>query len=213
MPLSLKIDSDKDIELAIWKTAEASRYFSSKLEIHESEKSILNTLSNRKLKEWLSSRYLLHLMSGRTNRGEFTKDIHGKPHLEDSDFHISISHSQDLVTVIASKLLVGIDIQYFVSKIHRIQHKFVNENEMKYIPEDKSIQALHIIWGAKESLYKAYGKRSLDFKKNILIKDIDLTNDSGEFYGSIKKGDYQKDFILTFNLFENFTVVYAKEHI
>lgn len=212
MPLSLKIDSDTDIELAIWKTAEVSSYFSKKLEIHESEKSILDTLSQRKRKEWLSSRYLLHLMSGRIIRGEFTKDIHGKPHLEDSDYHISISHSADLVSVIASRLLVGIDIQYFVSKIHRIKHKFVNENETQYIPEEKSIEALHIIWGAKESLYKAYGKRGLDFKKNILLRDIDMTNEQGEFYGSIVKDDYHKDFILKFRLYKNYTIVYAKEH-
>ncbi|MEM9549065.1 MAG: 4'-phosphopantetheinyl transferase superfamily protein [Bacteroidota bacterium] len=212
MPLSFKLDCDPDVELAIWKTIEESTYFSNKLEIRLKEKSILKNLSIRKLKEWLSSRYLLHLMSGRTQRGEFTKDIHGKPHLEDSEFHISISHSKDLVAVIASMLLVGIDIQYFVAKIHRIKHKFVNEVELENIPKEKTLEALHIIWGAKESLYKAYGKRALDFKKNILISDLNLNSNKGEFYGRIIKGDYQKDFNLSFILFEKFTIVYAKEH-
>ena len=213
MPLSIKIDCDKDIELAIWNTVENPDYFSNKLTIQDSEQSILNKLSGRKKAEWLSSRYLLHLMSGRAQRGNFVKDIHGKPHLEDSDFHISISHSRDLVSVIASKLLVGIDIQYFVSKIHRIQHKFVNEEELANIPDDRTMEALHIIWGAKESLYKAYGKRALDFKKNILIRDLKLNSNKGEFYGRVIKDDYQKDFKLTFNTFQNFILVYAKEHI
>jgi len=213
MPLSIKIDCDEDIELAIWKTDENLNYFSPKLVIQEAEKIILGKLSERKKAEWLSSRYLLHLMSGRIHRGNFVKDIHGKPHLEDSDFHVSISHSQNLVAVIASKLLVGIDIQYFVTKIHRIQHKFVNEGELAHIPADKTLEALHIIWGAKESLYKAYGKRALDFKKNIIIRDLKVKLNKGEFFGSVVKGDYHKEFKITYNLFHNHTLVYAKEHI
>jgi len=213
MPLSLKIDCDKEIELAIWKIAESSEYFLDKLCIHHPEKLIISKLSSRKLLEWLSSRYLLHLMSGRVQRGVFTKDIHGKPHLEDSSFHISISHSRDLITVIASEHLVGIDIQYFVSKIHRIKHKFINELELANISEDKTLEALHIIWGAKESLYKAYGKRALDFKKNIHIRDLKLNANKGEFHGQIIKGDYQKQFKINYILFEKFTIVYAKEHL
>ena len=211
MPLSFKFDSDNEIELAIWKIVEDVSYFSNKLIIHQPEESILERLSKRKLLEWLGSRYLLHIMSGRVKRGIFTKDIHGKPHLEDSDHHISISHSKDLVAVVASKYLVGIDIQHYVSKIYRIKHKFVNEIELDSIPADKSLEALHVIWGAKESLYKAYGKRSLDFKKNILIRDLDLTHDRGEFLGTVIKGDYRKDFTIKYYLFEKFTIVYAKE--
>lgn len=212
MPLSLKIESDKDIQLAVWNSNEEASYFSNKLDIHSAEVSILDRLSNRKLIEWLSSRYLLHLMTGRTERGEFTKDIHGKPHLENSNYHISISHSRDLVAVIASKLIVGIDIQYYVSKIHRIKHKFVSLKELDYIPSDKSVEALHIIWGAKESLYKAYGKRGLDFIKNIQLRDLNINSAQGEFYGRVVKDDYTKDFILNYILFEKFTIVYAKEH-
>ena len=211
MPLSFKFDSDNEIELAIWKITEDASYFHDKLIIHQSEESIIEGLSHRKLIEWLGSRYLLHLMSGRTKRAIFTKDIHGKPHLEDSNYHVSISHSIDLVAVVASKYLVGIDIQYFVPKIYRIKHKFVNENELASIPENKNLVALHVIWGAKESLYKAYGKRSLDFKKNILIRGLDLTKDHGEFYGKVIKEDYDKDFIIKFKLFEKFIIVYAKE--
>jgi 4'-phosphopantetheinyl transferase len=211
MPLSFKLDSDKEIELAIWKITEDTSYFHNKLNIHKSEESIIEEFIPKKLMEWLASRYLLHLMSGRGKRGIFSKDIHGKPHLDDSNYHVSISHSIDLVAVVASEHLVGIDIQYYVPKIYRIKHKFVNENELISVPENKSLEALHVIWGAKESLYKAYGKKSLDFKKNILIKGLDLTKDHGEFQGKVIKGDYIKDFIIKFILFEKFTIVYAKE--
>lgn len=212
MPLSFKIDTDKDIELGVWKTTEQTSYFQNKITVHNPEKSIIENLSSHKLSEWLSSRYLLHLMSGRTKRGAFIKDIHGKPHLQNSSFHVSISHSKDLVAVVASKYIVGVDIQYNVSKIHRIQHKFVNQEELTHISSANQLEALHIIWGAKESLYKAYGKRGLDFKKNIRIRDLKVTSNIGKFYGQVIKEDYNKEFIITFHLFDNHTLVYAKEH-
>ena len=211
MPLSFKMSWDPNLELSIWEVTESVDYFRSKLEIHDSEREIIEQQSHRKLLEWLSSRYLLHLMSGRKLRGKFTKDIHGKPHLEDSEYHISISHSHNLVAVVASRLLVGIDIQYFVSKIHRIQHKFVNKEELRNIPDDRMMEALHVIWGAKESLYKAYGKRSLDFKKHIHVHDLDLTEDQGTFTGVVSKGEYHKTFNITYRLSEKFALVYAKE--
>lgn len=211
MPLYSKIDSDDKIEIALWKVAENASYFHSKLMIHESEKNIIKELSSKKLLEWLSSRYLLHLMSGRVDRGQFSKDIHGKPHLMDSNYHVSVSHCTDMVAVAASELLIGVDIQHYVAKIHRIQHKFVNHGELSMIPESKMLEGLHVIWGAKESLYKAYGKRSLDFKKNILISGLDLSKNSGTFYGKVIKDNYNKQFEIHFKLFKKFTLVYAKE--
>jgi len=211
MPLSYKIDSDKDIELAVWSTVEPADYFQNKLIIHPSEKSIIEELSSRKKLEWYSSRYLLHIMSGRTVRGEFTKDVHGKPHLENSRYHISISHSGDLVAVMASETLVGVDIQFFVPKIHRIQHKFVNEGELNNISENQYLEALHIIWGAKESLYKAYGKKALSFRKHITVSDLELTGNTGQFQGLVQKDDYRKAFKIHYFIINNHILVYAKE--
>lgn len=212
MPLTFKKKSDTDVDLAVWKITESEAYFKKKLLIHKDEEAIISKLSPRKLLEWLSSRYLLHLMSGRLERGAFIKDIHGKPHLVNSDHHVSISHSNDQVAVIASKSVVGIDIQHYVTKIYRIRHKFVNDIELQGIQEDKLLESLHVIWGAKESLYKAYGKRRLDFKKNIFISDLDLSADTGQFYGRVIKDTYDKRFKIYFRLFKNYTLVYAKEH-
>lgn len=211
MPLNIKIHQDEEIELSIWKVEEAVQYFERKLDIHLSEHEIISKLSRRKKLEWMSSRYLLHLMSGRVSRGEFTKDEHGKPHLLDSEYHVSISHSNDFVGVIASKKVVGIDIQKYVSKISRIQHKFVSDEERLFLSTGDAIKGLHIIWGAKESLYKAYGKRGLDFKKHIFIQDLDVEDEIGHFTGKVIKDGYSKSFDLTYYSFNNFMLVYAKE--
>jgi len=211
MPIELKLNNDSEIELSIWKVTETESYFEHKLEIHNPEEEIIDKLSNRKRLEWLSSRYLLHIMSGRELRGEFVKDEHGKPHLIDSEYHISISHSNNHISVIASKHLVGIDIQTYVSKISRIKHKFVSESEEKYIDESNPNPGLHIIWGAKESLYKAYGKRGLDFKKHIHISALNSSTPKGTFKGKVIKDDYEKNFDLFYHLFDEYILVYAKE--
>ncbi len=211
MPLELKIETDQNIQVGIWNTTEEASYFSKKLIVHESEKNIIQNLKSRKKLEWLSSRYLLHLMSGRKVRGKFEKDIHGKPHLNGSDFHISISHSKSHISVIASPLSVGIDIQCYVKNITRIQHKFVNPVESKIITPENTINALHIIWSAKESLYKAYGKRALDFKKHLHISNLNPNLKKGTFKGLIQKEDFSKEFDLFYHLFSKYILVYAKE--
>ena len=211
MPIELKISNDPEIELSIWRVTEPESYFESKIDIHGPEEGIIEKLSARKKLEWLSSRYLLHLMSGRALRGEFDKDEHGKPHLKDSDYHVSISHSNNYVSVIASPYLVGIDIQKYVSKISRIRNKFVSEEEEKFIDESDPTRMLHIIWGAKESLYKAYGKRALDFKKHIHVYLLNGTDRKGSFKGKVVKDDYEKEFDLFYHLYEEYILVYAKE--
>ncbi|MEE9439931.1 MAG: 4'-phosphopantetheinyl transferase superfamily protein [Saprospiraceae bacterium] len=213
MPVKNKIQNEENFELAIWDVVESIDYFESKLDIHNEEIVIITELSSRKKVEWLSSRYLLHIMSGRSIRGEFVKDNHGKPHLIDSQYHVSISHSRDKVAVIASPSIVGIDIQYFVNKIGRIQHKFVSEYEAKMIAADQEIEYLHIIWGAKEALYKCYGKRGLDFKKHIKINHFKIEETSGSFIGTVIKDDYNMRFDISYVLYNQYILVYAKESI
>lgn len=211
MPIEMKISDVPEIELSIWKVTELEAYFESKLEMDKSEKEIIDKLSKRKQLEWLASRYLLHLMSGRAIRGAFVKDTYGKPHLTNSDYNVSISHSNNHISVIASKDLVGVDIQTYVNKISRIRHKFVSEDEDLYIDESNSNVGLHIIWGAKESLYKAYGKRGLGFISNMSVWSLDASKSEGRFKGKVHKDDYEQEFDLFYHLFEEYILVYAKE--
>ena len=212
MPLIYNKEKTDTLELAVWQVTESVDYFSRKLYFHENEQTIVENLSGRKKLEWLSSRYLLHLMSGRAERGKFEKDIHGKPHLIDSEYHVSISHSKNLVCVLASPLLVGVDIQYYVSKISRIKHKFVSDSESEMIEEAKEKEYLHILWGAKESLYKAYGKRALDFKKHMTVHNLHVMGNTGTCKGTIQKEDYHKEFEISYQLFNKYVIVYAKAH-
>jgi phosphopantetheinyl transferase (holo-ACP synthase) len=39
---------------------------------------------------------------------------------------------------------------------------------------------LHVLWGVKECIYKAYGKRKLGFRENIIITQLDHEHDRGK---------------------------------
>lgn len=139
------------------------------------EKEIITTLSPRKKKEWLASRELLFLLSGEAKRLQCAYDDFGKPFLVGSQQHISISHSELWCAAMISDQICGVDIQLYSSTVQRIAERFLSEAEFALARNETNINhALHLLWGAKECLYKAYGKKKLVFKENIRIFEIDL---------------------------------------
>ncbi|MBC7885893.1 MAG: 4'-phosphopantetheinyl transferase superfamily protein [Saprospiraceae bacterium] len=211
MPLFLKFNIQPDGLVGIWQTNEQDNYFQEKLNLFPSESDELEILKNRKRTEWLSSRYLLHILSEREIRGACLKDKFGKPYLENSEFHISISHSSSYTGVIASTSVVGIDIQVIIPKIERITSKFVTEDEFRYIHNTNKTEAFHAIWGAKEAMYKAYGRKELDFKKHISVGEFHFSRDGFIFTGEVKKDDFYKKYALSCHQFDQLILVYAIE--
>jgi 4'-phosphopantetheinyl transferase len=211
MPLIFHTDIQPQGQYGIWQTKESDEFFISELDLYPDEIIELQILKSRKKTEWLSSRYLLHQLSGRTRRGACLKDRYGKPYLEGSDHFISMSHTLDLAAVIASQNPVGIDIQYLVEKIQRISTKFVRDDEFLFIPEVDRILYFHAIWGAKESMYKAYGKKELDFKNHMTVSPFVFYPDGFYFDGEIKKNDFIRKYRLFCSQTANIILVYASE--
>ena len=114
LPLQLHKGIEPQGELGIWKIAESEEYFLDLLDLTPIEKVQVSRIKGRRRLEWLASRWLIHKMSGRHVRGAVLKDEFGKPHLINSKWKISISHSDHKAAVIASPYLVGIDIQKIV---------------------------------------------------------------------------------------------------
>ncbi len=198
---------------AVWDNTEPISYFEDRLDLNIGEKEVLENFSERKRLEWLSSRYLLHIMTGSKSRTLCTKDEHGKPILTNSEYHISLSHSADRTAVIASKRPVGIDIQKVVSKIGRIARKFCNEQEQKYVPldEDQALLFYHIIWGAKECIYKSYGKRKVDFRGHMTISNIEKNVNYGSAKGKIDINDFVATYDIEYQLMEDYMIVTSVE--
>src|SRR5690606_19492789 len=88
MPLKLHYQDQDTNEYAIWQATEPAMYFRNQLQLHPAETEQLQSLNDRKQYEWLASRHLLHILSGRDIRGACLKDEFGKPYLQDSTHHI-----------------------------------------------------------------------------------------------------------------------------
>lgn len=195
----------------LWRVEEDEDFFASNLHLFDSELEELSKLSSRKRIEWLASRYLLHDMLGENDRIPCLKDQYGKPHLKGSGYEMSLSHSRDFVAVSIHPRACGIDIQYPVMKISRIAKKYINQYEESYLNTVIDVNQLHIIWGAKESIYKAYGRKGVDFKNEIKIDPFVMTGSSIHFSGFLQRETITKEYQCFACLVEDYFLVLAIE--
>jgi len=177
MPLVLYKKIDNKTALGVWDVTESEQWFRSRLELVMEEVEALNRIqSDLKRREWLGARWLLHYLGDGNQREPCLKDAFGKPYLLNSTTEISISHSSGQAAVLRSAGPGGIDIQKRVKKIRRIERKFVNDTERRWLRAEHYGSDLHLIWGAKEALYKIYSKKKVDFCKELEIQVPDFKN-------------------------------------
>jgi 4'-phosphopantetheinyl transferase len=166
-------------------------------------------------KEWICTRMLLsEMMPGQNLSIDY--DDTGKPHLrntksekEVSRFHISVSHTKNYVAVIVSeKYPVAIDIELIHPRIEKIVHRFINEEELGFIPSENNLQHYFLIWSAKECLYKMYGRKELLFKEHLHVHPFHF-NIRGEMDASIRKNEIDKRIHLHYSFEKELLTVYA----
>lgn len=198
-------------EIGIWRLEEAESFFLEQLQLEASEALQLSRIQGKKRLEWLAVRQLVHRMSGSAERIPFLKDAWGKPHLRDVSREVSISHSGNLAAAILAPVPVGIDIQFPVEKITRIAARFLSPEELGSVSTEDELMHLHVFWGAKESLYKAYGRRELDFCAHIRIHPFTYDPDGGRCHGEIRKVDQVAHYDIHYRIEEGAMLVYALE--
>jgi 4'-phosphopantetheinyl transferase len=196
-------------QLGVWKIEETAAYFLNIMDITEGSLAKIAKMNERRKMEWLAARHLLQELLG---KNVFCySDEFGKPILRNSEKHLSISHSRGLVTVIVSDFSIGIDIQEMTPKIQRIAHKFMRIEENESLDSEKNLEHLHIYWGAKEALYKAYGKKELDFREHIFVEPFAYLP-KGETVGKIEKGELEEGFNIYFEAIEEHYLVFAEKY-
>ena len=133
--------------------------------------------------EFIASRILLEQLCVHMNTpfDGLDKDEAGKPSLSNSDFHVSITHSFPLIAVMINKLQpCGIDIEKPREQLLRIQHKFLNEQEIKQAKNDLNVLCQY--WCAKEVLYKIYGRKKLSLAGQLSVSFTDTGSLRGEIH-------------------------------
>lgn len=170
MPLEKTLDIDSS-KILIWKITEnesdliqlCEDYLITNIDSYKNEKARI---------QWLASRVLLTiaLKTNNIKCDGVSKDEFGKPFLINSEWHFSISHSGNFAALILSKNdFIGIDIETKFEQCFKLKSKFACNSELEFINHDAKKAAL--IWSAKESIYKAYGKKKLIFKDDMKLVD------------------------------------------
>lgn len=209
MPIYLHEHIQLQGEIGLWEIIESEAYFEDELVLTIEEKELLQEVVEKRRKEWMAGRLLLHKMSGREVREIAEKDEYGKPHLNASPYDISLSHSGRFAAVIASEACCGIDIQHLVPKLKKIEKKFMTPEDLARLSEVYYMEQLHVYWGAKEALYKAYGKKKLEFREHIIIEPFEYDVSFGQCRGYVKKDEVHMVFDIRYRLIENYMLVYA----
>jgi 4'-phosphopantetheinyl transferase len=153
--------------LGLWEIVESLNDLRSGLSLsaRELEQYEARKTESRK-KEWLACRHLLREMTGASK--EILYDEVQKPFLSDPDTHISISHSGSYACVYLNPNQgVGVDIQKLKPSISEGAFFFISDREMEWVDMSDN-QMLHLLWSAKEAVFKKVGNKDLDFK-NIMV--------------------------------------------
>jgi phosphopantetheinyl transferase len=207
MPLYKSLTVGKNTKVLIWKIEESFNELNIDIILSDKSKNRLDGMkSDLHQRGFLSVRHLLKEVG--YSDADLIYDEFGKPHLKDGK-HISITHSFTFSGLIISDTLhVGIDIEKQRDKILKIAHKFTPVEEYKTIANhDALISKLTIVWGAKESLYKIYGKKKIRFLENIYVEDFNFSDEKTS--GEIRYNGEESSYNIQFLEFEGFTCVFA----
>lgn len=202
-----------DGELGLWRIDESEAQLYNRIELGEAEQTQLDTIMGKgRRKEFLAARQLLHELSGREHRGILVKDEYGKPHLEGSDYKISISHTDSLSAAIGHPQNCGVDVQVFVSKINRLAPRFMGVAENAQLTDANRLIFQHLVWSAKEAMYKAYGLREVDFRAHLFVDLEGIPLEKGQTTGELIKDDLHLKYQLDYRIFDrNYMLVSAVE--
>jgi len=211
MPLILNREIDVHTRLGIWKIDEPKEVLKEQAELNPAEEDQYASFKSEiRKKQWLSYRILLKKMLF-PDYPFLEYDLFGKPHLRNSSLYLSISHSGDYSAVITRKTgPVGIDIERLKERIYRIKDKFLTAGEDLKIGEADRLEKLTIAWGAKEALYKSYGRPEVDFQRDIVIDSFEyLCSGKGRCTARMNTPEGAEKYDIFYEKISDYMLVYA----
>jgi hypothetical protein len=196
MPIIFEKQITPAKKLAVWQITEPLDFFLGKLGLEPDR----NSSEKRQLENAVCS-FLLNELAGEDMHLHLSRDEFGKPYVRNAGHGISFSHSRDMVACVIDMegRSAGVDIELIRESILGLSKKFIN-------PEDSSpftgIVHCHMIWGAKEVLYKIHAKKELDFICHLTVKFDE------RFFGIIHKNEVSGTYPLDFTIINNFILIW-----
>ncbi|MFM2207356.1 MAG: hypothetical protein RL213_1331 [Bacteroidota bacterium] len=156
--------------------------------------------------EFVTVRLLLKHLAGEQATVKY--DSYGSPILNDGR-PVSITHSGSRVAVmVAENGVPGIDLEAERGNIHLVSGKFISEQEKSAFGDLLTVPAMHVIWCAKEILFKIYRKGGIDFRKDLHVAPVKIT-DAGTLKASLRKPDLQIETEMTYRISDGFVLAWG----
>ena len=206
MPLLNDLVPNESLLCKLWRIDELEEIMDPNNELNSEDYQILlKRKANHLRRQFLASRKLIGLINPDL-RISYKEDI---PILSDNR-NISISHSDEIVTVLISKENgIGVDVEKINNKVHSVASKFLSSNEIQFFGKAPSTRQLIRAWTAKEAVYKAIKKPGINFSDNIIL---DKFNDKAKSANAkFISSDQETTFKLYFYDLDDYCLTIAQE--
>ena len=191
MPITHKIEKE-EVSILVWEITETLEGL---LDLYGNINTS-NYTSEKRKKEHLISRLMVNKIC---KNGAIIYNEFGAPELDNAK-HLSISHSNELVTIIISNKKTGLDIEKISEKALRTASKFVAEKNLIKLNKEKAT----LIWCIKEAVYKWHQKGGIDFIKDIIIAEF-----FAKEHGNVTAYFREKELNLNYLKINNHYLVYV----
>ena len=206
MPLLNDLGPNESLLCKLWRIKEDENILDPEHELNPEDYQIfLKRRANHLRSQFLASRKLIGLINPDL-RISYKENI---PILSDNR-NISISHSDEIVTVLISKENgIGVDVEKINNKVHSVASKFLSSNEIQFFGKAPSTRQLIRAWTAKEAIYKALRKPGINFSDNIIL---DKFNDKAKSANAkFISSDQETTFKLYFYDLDDYCLTIAQE--
>lgn len=177
--------------------------------IHLPDYSVITGVTTKRELEKNATAFLLGKLFNKAVELSYTTE--GKPELKEEVCHISISHSHDKLVIICNKeCATGVDIELIRDKVLKIKDKFLSVAELAEAKDN--VEKLIIYWAAKETLYKIYGLKEIEFAKHLFIHSF-ILNKEGKILGEINLDSFRKKFNLHYEKLDDYMLVYLIDEL
>ena len=197
--------------MGFWKITETEEELLTLYTPEKHEMEFFEKFKASKRLHFLASRVLLSTM---LPEGKMAKDSFGKPYFTNSEVRMSWSHSGGYAAVVLCRNAeTGIDIEHYSDRIVRIQHKFINNTDAKSLSQyGGNLKELLLIWGAKESMFKYYGKKLVDFKDHLSVMPF-ILKDNDKLLAKLHHPKKTALLKLGYDFFDDHVAVWIEEEL
>lgn len=161
-------------------------------------------------RQWLASRILLQDLVkefGYTDGFTLTKLPDGQPVLSIPGIHVSISHAGDYAAVAVADSPIGIDVEKIGQRVQRIRQKFMNAGEVAQLRDETDTDWMHVVWSAKEAMFKFHPEGNIDFREHLYLKKIQ----EGLLAAEIRKGGLCIPLQVPYEYLDTYIIAWAFE--